>query len=281
MKALLNWIDDRSGLMPAVRKCLDAPVPGGACWCKVWPCTIVFSFCVQAITGFFLWMFYSPSAQTAWESVYFLQYEVAGGWLLRALHHWSGQVLLVLIGLYLIQTIVTGKYRAPRELVFWVALLMGLWTLGLMLTGDLLIVDVEFIIQYRITDAKDQPREKLVGQLGDFVGELLAPAVEEHCRRFGSYPEAVTADCGFHGRPEVMAAVREKVETVAVPKNVREWAGETFAQFRSFRAGIEGSISVLKRAFWLARCLFRGFRNFASSVGLSVFCHNLVLLARA
>jgi IS5 family transposase len=111
--------------------------------------------------------------------------------------------------------------------------------------------------------------------------QLLGPAVEEHCRRFGSYPEAVTADCGFHGKPEVMDAVREKVGMVAVAKNVREWSKEKFADFRSFRAGIEGSISVLKRAFWLTRCLFKGYRNFASSVGLSVFCHNLVVLARA
>jgi IS5 family transposase len=111
--------------------------------------------------------------------------------------------------------------------------------------------------------------------------ELLGPAVESHCRRFGSYPKAVTADCGFHGKPEAMDAVRQKVGTVAVAKNIREWSREQFADFRSFRAGIEGSISVLKRAFWLARCLFRGFRNFASSVGLSVFCHNLILLAKA
>jgi len=110
--------------------------------------------------------------------------------------------------------------------------------------------------------------------------DLLAPALESHCRRFGSYPKAVTADCGFHGTEEAMDGVRQKVGTVAVAKNVRKWSGEQFADFRSFRAGIEGSISVLKRAFWLARCLFRGFRNFASSVGLSVFCHNLVLLAK-
>jgi IS5 family transposase len=111
--------------------------------------------------------------------------------------------------------------------------------------------------------------------------ELLAPAVQAHCRQFGSYPEAVTADCGFHGKAVVMDRVREQVGRVAVAKNVREWSGEAFADFRSFRAGIEGSISFLKRAFWLARCLFRGFRNSASSVGLSVLCHNLVLLARA
>jgi IS5 family transposase len=127
----------------------------------------------------------------------------------------------------------------------------------------------KFITNYRVMERR----------LPD--SELLAPAVEAHCRQFGSYPEAVTADGGFHGKPQVMAGVREKVATVAVPKNVRQWCGEMFSEFRSFRAGIEGSISVLKRAFWLARCLFRGFRNFASSVGLSVFCHNLVLLARA
>ena len=141
MKDLLDWIDQRTGLSAAARKCLDRPLPGRVCCCKAWPSTIVFAFCVQAITGFFLWMYYSPGAQTAWESVYYLQHEVLGGRLLQAVHHWSAQVLLVLIGIYLLQTIVTGAYRAPRELVFWAAMLMGLLCLGLMLTGDLLAWD--------------------------------------------------------------------------------------------------------------------------------------------
>jgi len=46
-----------------------------------------------------------------------------------------------------------------------------------------------------------------------------------------------------------------------------------------FWAGIEGTISALKRAFRLVRCLFRGFRNIASGVGLSIFGHNLLVLA--
>ncbi|GAG22902.1 unnamed protein product, partial [marine sediment metagenome] len=119
----------------------DFRVPGRACFCRVWPATIAFTFCVQVITGFFIWIYYSPSTQTAWESVYYLQYEVAGGWLLRAVHHWSAQVLLVLVGLYLLQMIVTGAYRAPRELIFWTAVMMMLVTLGLLLTGDLLAWD--------------------------------------------------------------------------------------------------------------------------------------------
>lgn len=141
MNSILGWIDARTGFSAGMRRCLARPVPGGPCWCKAWPSAIAFAFCVQLITGFFLWMYYSPSAQTAWESVYFLQHEVFGGWLLRAVHHWSAQVLLVLVGLYLLWIILTGAYRAPRELTFWTVVLMGLLTLGLMLTGDLLAWD--------------------------------------------------------------------------------------------------------------------------------------------
>ena len=53
-----------------------------------------------------------------------------------------------------------------------------------------------------------------------------------------------------------------------------------FRLLQKFRAGCEGSISVLKRAFGLVRCLNRGFNSFASSIGNIVFCHNLVILSR-
>ncbi|NQU19799.1 MAG: cytochrome b N-terminal domain-containing protein [Candidatus Nealsonbacteria bacterium] len=141
MNTMLQWIDQRSGLRAGIQRWADAPVPGRACGRRIWPCTILFTFCVQAITGFFLWMHYSPSTQTAWESVYHLQNNIAGGALLRAVHHYAAQVLLVLVGIYLLQTIVLGAYRKPRELVFWIILLMGMVTLGLLLTGDLLAWD--------------------------------------------------------------------------------------------------------------------------------------------
>ncbi len=142
MKSLLAWIDERTGLMPAVCKWLDPPAARrGCCYSRVWPATIGFSLAVQLVTGFFLWMYYSPSTRSAWESVYFLQYEVTGGWLLRAVHHYSAQVMLVLIGLYMLQMILAASYRKPRELVFWTVVLMGLFCLGSLLTGDLLAWD--------------------------------------------------------------------------------------------------------------------------------------------
>jgi ubiquinol-cytochrome c reductase cytochrome b subunit len=138
MKTFLHWLNDRTGSGDALGKLADTPLAGGACWCRTVPAAIIFAFCIQAITGFFLWTYYSPSTQTAWESVYYLQYEVAGGWFLRAIHHYAGQTLLALAGLYLLQLIVRGWYRPPREAVYWTALFMALCGLALLLTGDLL-----------------------------------------------------------------------------------------------------------------------------------------------
>ncbi len=141
MRSVVPWIDARTGLKSAVRKNLDRTIPGGASWLRVWPSTIIFTFAVEAITGLLLWMYYSPSAQTAWESVYYLQYEVTGGWLVRGIHHYAAQVMVALVALYVIQMVLLRRYRAPREMVFWVAVLLGCATMALVLTGDLLAWD--------------------------------------------------------------------------------------------------------------------------------------------
>ncbi len=138
MKAWTKWIEDRTGLVTAYEQCSRRRVPAGPCCLGLWPSVILFTFVVEAVTGVFLWMFYSPSAQTAWESVYYVQYEVLGGWLLRGIHYQAGQVLLALLLLYAIHMIVSGAYRAPRELVFWSVVGMALVTIALLLTGDLL-----------------------------------------------------------------------------------------------------------------------------------------------
>ena len=63
----------------------------------------------------------------------------------------------------------------------------------------------------------------------------------------------------------------------------REARREHSAAFRAaqrFRAGIEGSISFLKRALRLARCFNKGWEHFVATVGATVFAHNLLVLAR-
>jgi IS5 family transposase len=107
--------------------------------------------------------------------------------------------------------------------------------------------------------------------------ELLGEITKRHKAAFRRYPEAVTADTGFRAAPEEMNKVQRHVATVAVPRR-----GQSHAKidtcWHHFRAGIEGSISVLKRAFRLSICMYRGFKSFAAAVGMAVFCHNLVNL---
>lgn len=117
--------------------------------------------------------------------------------------------------------------------------------------------------------------------------DLLAPAVEAHRSLFGGYPKVLTTDKGFYESMEQLSLLEEKIATVSIAKkgrrNQEQYERETTEEFiagQRFRAGSEGSISVLKRAFKLGKCYFKGFKNYAASVGLAVLCHNLVLLTR-
>ena len=138
MVMLNDWLDSRTGYRDLLREVLLEPIPGGARWRYVWGSTLVFTFTVQVITGLFLWTAYSPSAQTAWESVYFIQYVMTYGWLVRGIHHYAAQAMVVLMALHLMQVIVDGAYRAPREINFWLGLILMQIVFGLALTGYLL-----------------------------------------------------------------------------------------------------------------------------------------------
>ena len=138
MKPLLDWIDSRTGYRKLTQEALYENIPGGARWRYVWGSTLTFAFSIQVITGIFLWMAYSASAQTAWESVFYIQFEMAGGWFLRGLHHYTAQVMTILLALHLLQVLIDGAYKAPREFNFWSGLLLLQLTLALSLTGYLL-----------------------------------------------------------------------------------------------------------------------------------------------
>ncbi|MEO6567449.1 MAG: cytochrome b N-terminal domain-containing protein [Opitutaceae bacterium] len=138
MKALLDWIDHRTGSKKLLHEALFENVPGGARWRYAWGSTLVFCFAVQIITGIFLWLAYNPSSQTAWESVYFIQYQMWGGWFVRGLHHYTAQAMTVLLVLHLMQVMIDGAYKAPREVNFWTGILLLLLVLALSLTGYLL-----------------------------------------------------------------------------------------------------------------------------------------------
>ncbi|MDR0870276.1 MAG: cytochrome b N-terminal domain-containing protein [Planctomycetaceae bacterium] len=134
----LQWLDNRTGIPFLFNKIANWTVTDRRCPCRFFPAAILFTFVLQAITGVFLWAYYSPSATSAWESLFYLQFHLPGGWLIRGIHHFAAQLLTVLLGFYLLGLVFSGRYRTPREFVFWSAFILFLLSLCSSLTGDLL-----------------------------------------------------------------------------------------------------------------------------------------------
>jgi len=117
--------------------------------------------------------------------------------------------------------------------------------------------------------------------------EIKKKALKGHKKKFSHYPDGFTADKNYYVSMDDVKHWEEKINNYAIAKKGRKnkqemlrESDEEFTFMQRFRAGVEGSISVLKRAFGLRRCFFKGFKSFASAVGCRVFCHNLVVLTR-
>jgi len=137
-KSLANWFDSRTGYKALMHESLEEPIPGGARWRYVFGSALTSVFLIQLGTGLLLMMSYSPSATTAWGSVYYISEVMGGGWFLRGIHHFGSQAMVVLLALHLIQVLIAGAYRAPREVNWWFGMALLFITLGFSLTGYLL-----------------------------------------------------------------------------------------------------------------------------------------------
>jgi IS5 family transposase len=116
---------------------------------------------------------------------------------------------------------------------------------------------------------------------------LLEFALIQHRELFGSDPSELSADKGYYQNMEALRALEKRIEVVSIAKKGPRTPAETereqdplFRHAQAFRAGVEGSISFLKRMLRLARCFNKSWEHFVATVGQTVFAHNLLVLAR-
>jgi quinol-cytochrome oxidoreductase complex cytochrome b subunit len=89
-------------------------------------------------TGVLLMFRYEPHVERAYLSIHALETEVAFGSLIRALHHWSANLLVVTVFLHLVRVFVTGGYKARRRANWMIGVLLLLLVLAFNFTGYLL-----------------------------------------------------------------------------------------------------------------------------------------------
>jgi ubiquinol-cytochrome c reductase cytochrome b subunit len=138
LRRLGDWLDERTAWRSAASAWLDHPVVGGAPWVSAMAASVATCFGVLALTGLTLMTAYGASPQAAWASVHFVQFVQDRGWIVRGLHYWAAQSLLVLAALHVIHGAVVASYRKPREVAWWLTLAVLGLTVAEGITGGVL-----------------------------------------------------------------------------------------------------------------------------------------------
>jgi IS5 family transposase len=115
---------------------------------------------------------------------------------------------------------------------------------------------------------------------------LALPMLQRQKALYHRPPRQAALDGGFASKDNLKEAKTLGIQDVCFQKkrglNVSEMTRSSwvYKRLRDFRAGIEGLISFLKRAFGLDRCTWRGAESFESYVHASILAANLLTLAR-
>lgn len=134
---LLDWLDERTGLLAIWNTVFDRKVPKVNWWYTLGSATL-FVAIMQAATGIFLSIYYVPTPEEAYASIEYIMDDVAFGWLVRGMHHWGATLMVILVFLHMLRVFFYAAYKYPREVTWITGVLLLLVTLGLGFTGYLL-----------------------------------------------------------------------------------------------------------------------------------------------
>jgi cytochrome b6 len=98
----------------------------------------LFLFIIQVLTGILLLMYYRPTASGAFESVQFIMTQVKFGWLIRSIHSWSANLMILIIFVHMFSVFFMKAYRKPRELTWVTGMLLMFVVLAFGFSGYLL-----------------------------------------------------------------------------------------------------------------------------------------------
>jgi ubiquinol-cytochrome c reductase cytochrome b subunit len=119
-------------------KLLYKPLSKDIGWWYTLGSLCLFLFAVQVITGIVLACNYIPTLEKAYNSVEYIQKEMAWGWLIRGIHHWGSHLMLIVVCIHMGRVFFHGGYKKPNGITWITGLFLVLFTAMMALTGYIL-----------------------------------------------------------------------------------------------------------------------------------------------
>ncbi len=134
-------VDSTRPVREVVRDVAAQPVPSYATWPRVLGLLAAILFGLEVVTGVLLAYYYRPTPEAAFESTRTIVRDLPAGWFIHQMHAWGAYLLVAVIVLRLLRLFWDGLYRAPREVLWWSAVIMAWLVLQMDFTGRLLTWD--------------------------------------------------------------------------------------------------------------------------------------------
>ncbi|MCH7807475.1 MAG: cytochrome b/b6 [Proteobacteria bacterium] len=137
---IMGWIEDRLPIFSLIDNAVGTGyhTPKNLNYWWNFGSLAGFALVIQIVTGIILAMHYNPSAAGAFESIEHIMRDVNYGWLMRYVHSNGGSLFFLVVFIHVFRGLYYGSFKAPRELLWMLGLVILLLMMMTAFTGYVL-----------------------------------------------------------------------------------------------------------------------------------------------
>jgi quinol-cytochrome oxidoreductase complex cytochrome b subunit len=136
---VLRWIEERLPLLGFAKNTIvDYPTPKNLSYWWTFGGILTFMLASQIVTGIILAMHYTPNAGLAFDSVELIKRDVVGGRVIQAIHSTGASMFFVALYIHIFRGLFFGSYKAPREILWILGVIIYILTVGTAFFGYVL-----------------------------------------------------------------------------------------------------------------------------------------------
>jgi ubiquinol-cytochrome c reductase cytochrome b/c1 subunit len=134
-----KWVNDRLPIIATLENTLlRHPYPKNLSYWWSFGSIAGIALIVQILSGLFLAMHYVPNTELAFNSVEHIMRDVRYGWLIRYIHAVGASMFFVALYAHIARGLYYGSYKSPREILWWVGIIIFLLTMATAFMGYVL-----------------------------------------------------------------------------------------------------------------------------------------------